>query len=116
MNDGHFSDRYAKWSGKINREIFQHYSDGTAIATEAVSNIRTVRAVSSEAYETGKYDETMAMALRKGIKDGIFGSLSSAFNNYLDLGAGVLILWCGSRSCFTCDLGKGEPRRRALFP
>ena len=31
----------------------------------------------------------------QGVKDAFFGALSSAFNNYLDLGAGVLILWYG---------------------
>ena len=30
-----------------------------------------------------------------GIRDAIFGSLASAFNDYLDLGAGVMILWYG---------------------
>ena len=37
----HITETYAKWSGNINRQIFQHYSDGAAVAVEAVSNVRT---------------------------------------------------------------------------
>ena len=33
------------------------------------------------------------VALAKGVRDAVLGALASAFNNYLDLGAGVLILW-----------------------
>ena len=57
--------------------------------------MRTVRAVSSEGHEIDKYDETMTKALRKGVRDATVGALTTSFNNYLDLGAGVLILWYG---------------------
>ena len=57
--------------------------------------MRTVRAVSSEGHEIDKYDETMTKALRKGVRDAIVGAATVSFNNYLDLGAGVLILWYG---------------------
>ena len=60
----HVTETYAKWSGNINRQIFQHYSDGNAMATEAVTNVRTVRAVSSEGHEICKYEDTMTKALR----------------------------------------------------
>ena len=41
------------------------------------------------------HESSRAQALRKGIRDAVLGAFSSAFNNYLDLGAGVLILWYG---------------------
>ena len=91
----HVTETYARWSSKINREIYQHYSDANSLATEAITNVRTVRGVSSEPYEVDRYEVAMADALRKGVKDAIFGSVASAFNNYLDLGAGVLLLWYG---------------------
>ncbi len=95
-------------------QIFQHYSDASAIATEAISNIRTVRAVSSEEYEIGRYAGSMREALAKGVRDAIFGSLSAAFNNYLDLGAGVLILWYGGTIAMRTDgsITVSHPRRR----
>ena len=51
--------------------------------------------MSTEEFEVGRFDDTLKLALRKGIRDAIFGAFSSAFNSYLDLGAGVLILWYG---------------------
>ena len=54
-----------------------------------------VRAVSSEDHEIDKYAETMQKALRKGVRDATIGALTASFNNYLDLGAGVLLLWYG---------------------
>ena len=99
----HVTESYAKWSGKINKQIFQHYSDGSAIVTEALTNVRTVRATSSEDFEIGRYDETLHLALRKGILDSFLGALSAAFNNYLDLGAGVLILWYGGSIVMDVD-------------
>jgi len=91
----HVTKSYAEWSGRINRDIFQHYSDGNSIANEAMNNIRTVRAVSSEEFELGRFGAAMALALKKGIMDAFFGALATSFNSYLDLGAGVLILWYG---------------------
>ena len=58
-----------------------------SIATEAISNIRTVRSVSSEDEECGRYDEALGLALKKGVRDALVGALADAFNNYLDLGA-----------------------------
>merc|ERR1719171_1916091 len=58
----HVTRTYAEWSSKINREIFQDFADGNAIANEAVSNIRTVRAVSSEEFEKSRYRETLKKA------------------------------------------------------
>ena len=44
----HVTESYAWWSGKINKQIYQHYADGASIVTEAFQNVRsTVRAVSS---------------------------------------------------------------------
>jgi len=43
-----------RWSGKINRQIYQQYADAMASATEAINNLRTVRAFSAEPRELGK--------------------------------------------------------------
>ena len=62
---------------------------------EAISNMRTVRAVSSEEHESRLNDATLDKCLKIGVKDACFDSLTEGFNSYLDLGAGVLILWYG---------------------
>ena len=99
----HITQTYAQWSGKINREIFQDFADGNAISNETISNMRTVRAVSSEEYERGRYGETLAKALGKGLKDATIGSVSTLLSTWLDLGAGVLILWYGGSIAMQTD-------------
>ena len=91
----HITGVYAEWSRKINKQIYQHLSDAMSRMGEAVSNIRTVRATSSEEIEAKMNDKTLFLALRAGIKDAIAGGIAAALNDYLDLLAGVLILWYG---------------------
>lgn len=64
-------------------------------ATEALGNIRTVKAFTTEKYEQYKYDEANDSALSKGIQDAFGGAGMYAINSYLELGASVLILWYG---------------------
>ena len=49
--------------------------------------------VASEPLEKGRYVEASAEALRLGVKDSLGYGVTSALTGYLDLGAGVLILW-----------------------
>lgn len=91
----HITGVYADWSRLINKQIYQHLSDAMSRMGEAVSNIRTVRAVSSEQQESQRNREVLDKALRAGIKDAIAGGVAAALNDYLDLLAGVLILWYG---------------------
>merc|ERR1711871_491819 len=60
---------YARWSRNINRQIRSSLADANATATEALGNIRTVRAFSSEKKEVDKYKESTLVALTRGIKD-----------------------------------------------
>eukprot|EP00667_Euglena_gracilis_P002229 EG_transcript_2227 len=94
---------YAKWSRNINREIWDEMAKGNTVATEAFANIRTVRAFSTEAGEVQKYRSAMAEALARGLKDAAAGAGTYAFTNYVDLGAGVLVLWYGGRIVMTKD-------------
>merc|ERR1719197_1478004 len=91
------TDTYATWSRKINREIYAALGEANGVAVEALGNIRTVRGFSTERMEIGKYEVGVEEALKKGIRDAFGGAGAFALNNYLDLGAGVLILWYGGR-------------------
>ena len=84
-----------RWSRQINREIRDALAKANALATEAFTNVRTVRAFSTEAKEVVGYQSATAEALAKGIKDAVAGAGTYAFTNYVDLGAGVLVLWYG---------------------
>lgn len=40
--------RYARWSQRLNVEIYVAYAEANGHATEALSNVRTVKAMSTE--------------------------------------------------------------------
>mmetsp|Transcript_19604 Transcript_19604/g.49066 ORF Transcript_19604/g.49066 Transcript_19604/m.49066 type:complete len:735 (+) Transcript_19604:347-2551(+) len=87
--------RYSRWSQTLNREISAMLGLASNVANEALGNIRTVRAVSTEDVEFRRYDEHAKAALRAGVKDAFGGALTVALTNLLELGTSVLILWLG---------------------
>ena len=92
---------YANWSRTINREIWSALGDANAVANEALANIRTVRAFSTEPAEMKKYGKSMNYALSRGILDAIVGSGSGMLTNYLDLAATCTILAYGGYTAMT---------------
>eukprot|EP00899_Mesostigma_viride_P009873 jgi/Mesvir1/18888/Mv18887-RA.1 len=91
----HITSVYSRWSRGINRERQAILAEANSVASEALGNIRTVRAFSTEDTEIAKFDEKTDKALKKGIIDAVAYSGALAINNWLDLGAGVVILWYG---------------------
>ena len=87
--------RYARWSQTLNREISAMLGLASNVANEALGNIRTVRAVSTEEIEFARYEELARAALRAGVKDAFGGAFTVALTNLLELGTSVLILWLG---------------------
>lgn len=89
----HVTQVYANWSKHLNRQIYGALASANGFATEALGNIRTVKAFSNEEHEKGKYDEANDAALWKGIRDAFGGAGMYTINSYMELGAAVLILW-----------------------
>ena len=87
--------RYARWSQTLNREISAMLGLAATAANEALGNVRTVRATSSEETELARYEEHAGAALRAGVKDAFGGALTVMLTNLLELGTSVLILWLG---------------------
>merc|ERR1712232_1425357 len=86
---------YATWSRYINLEIRVNMADANAIATEAMKNIRTVRAFGADRIEVGRYEGHMSEVWRLNKKDAVASAGVSAATRYLDFAATVLILWYG---------------------
>eukprot|EP01105_Mastigella_eilhardi_P013870 TRINITY_DN3160_c0_g1_i4.p1 TRINITY_DN3160_c0_g1~~TRINITY_DN3160_c0_g1_i4.p1 ORF type:complete len:703 (-),score=174.85 TRINITY_DN3160_c0_g1_i4:879-2987(-) len=86
---------YAKWSKHVNKEIWAAHGDANSTATQAISNIRTVRAFSMEERELTKYLRATAEALAKRVKDSFVSAGAVAITNFVDLSIGILILWYG---------------------
>ncbi|CAJ1450643.1 unnamed protein product, partial [Effrenium voratum] len=96
---------YAKWARKVTRSIYCAYGEANSTATDAISNIRTVRGFSTEEFEAGKYSDSINTALGHGVRNAYVGASVTAFSTYLNLGTAVLILWYGGQ--LVCD-GNGQ--------
>lgn len=88
-------DLYSNWSRRLNRRVLSALSEANSVATQALQNIRTVKSFSMEGAENKLYSDATKIALKQGIKDSYGYAVTSAVTNYLDLGAGVLILAVG---------------------
>jgi hypothetical protein len=86
---------YAKFSRGLNRQIWSALADANAVATEAFSNVRTVRAFGQDKNEIKKFDTSITHAMSRGIIDAIAAAGTFAITNYMDLGASLLILAYG---------------------
>jgi len=91
----YLTETYAKWSSQINKQIRTDMGDANTVACQAIGNSRTIRAFSTERIEVDAYEEWTGKALSKAVKDAMAGAVTTAINRYLDLGAGVLVLWYG---------------------
>eukprot|EP00903_Cladosiphon_okamuranus_P007814 g7560.t1 len=91
----HITERYAKWSQGLFMGIYAAYAESIGHATEALSNIRTVKAMSTELQEIDKFGAATKVALEKGVKESFGSAGASAMSSFLDMGAGALILWYG---------------------
>ena len=87
--------QYALWSKGLAREMLSHWAEGNSIASQALSHVRTVKAFGCEDKVVEKYSEANQQALDCGVKDAWGNGITSALTGYLDLGAGVLILYFG---------------------
>lgn len=131
---------YAEWSSQLNREILSAMGDAMANATEALSNIRTVRSFSAEVgplpcvsttlrvqsegsafprghqeHEENLYELNQGIALKKGVKDAFGATGTTLLTSWANLSAGVLILWWGGAEVLS---GGGRVRhgRCLVFP
>ena len=85
----------ARWSSTINKQIRTELGDANGAATEALVNIRTVKAFSTELRELGVYERWTRKALAKGLFDALASAGTTTLNSYLDLGGSVIVLWYG---------------------
>jgi ABC-type multidrug transport system fused ATPase/permease subunit len=108
---------YARWSRSINKEIYSALGDANTVATEALGNIRTIRAFSTERVETDKYQSAVERALSKSVKDALASSGTSALTSFIDLMTSALILGFGGWQAINHpdELSAGDLLRFQLY-
>jgi ABC-type multidrug transport system fused ATPase/permease subunit len=89
----HITAVYSRWSRELNRKRYALLAEANSSAAEALGNIRTVRAFSTEDVEIDRFKSKTLAAMRKGVGDSFAYAGAVAINDWLDLGASVLILW-----------------------
>ncbi|CAJ1396624.1 unnamed protein product [Effrenium voratum] len=96
---------YAHWARKVRLSIQCAMGEANSTATDAISNIRTVRGFSTEEFESGNFSDSINTSLGHGVRNAYVGASMTAFTTYLNLGTAVLILWYGGQQ--VCD-GNGQ--------
>jgi ABC-type multidrug transport system fused ATPase/permease subunit len=92
---------YARWSARINRGVWDALAQANSTATEAFSNIRTIRAFSTEEYEKKKFASSMNEALSKTLRDAVAFSGTFLATNLMDLGSSAVLLGFGGYMIMT---------------
>lgn len=95
--------------------MLSYWAEANSVASQALSHIRTVKAFGCEPKVVEKYSESNKQALDCGVKDAWGNGLTSALTGYLDLGAGVLILYFGGLLVYKGEMTVGELVTFQLF-
>ncbi|CAD2220478.1 ABC transporter transmembrane region 2/ABC transporter transmembrane region/ABC transporter, putative [Angomonas deanei] len=97
----YITSAYAKWSARINRGVWDALAQANSTATEAFSNIRTVRSFSTEEHEKEKFTHSMTEALSKTLRDAIAYSGMYLATSLMDRGASAVLLGFGGYMVIT---------------
>jgi len=104
----HITAVYSRWSRELNRKRYALLAEANSAASEAIGNIRTVRAFSTEDVELDRFKSKTLAAMQKGVRDAFAYAGAVAVNDWLDLGASVLILWYGGVLVMNDRLSAGK--------
>ncbi|CAK9204177.1 unnamed protein product [Sphagnum jensenii] len=99
---------YSRWSRELNRKRYALLAEANSAAAEALGNIRTVHAFSTEDVEIDRFKSKTFAAMQKGVRDAFAYAGAVAINDWLDLGASVLILWYGGVLVMNNRLSAGK--------
>ncbi len=92
---------------KLSTAVQDQLADGTAIAGEALSEVRTVKAFVREPYEVSRYNDQMERAFKVTMTLTIVRSAFGPLISFLGFGALAGILWFGGREVLNKQLSGG---------
>ncbi|KAH8067812.1 ATPase [Aureococcus anophagefferens] len=77
----HVTQAYAQWSREQNRKILAHLGEANAAATEALANVRTVKAMATDELEQRRYEGHTCAARDRGVVDASLSATTQLVNN-----------------------------------
>lgn len=83
-------------------------AESSALAEQAISNVRVVKSFVREAFEVGRYDEAIEHTLGASLSLARYRSAFMAFISFLGFGAVTAIVWFGGREMLAGRLTAGE--------
>jgi subfamily B ATP-binding cassette protein MsbA len=93
---------------KLSTEVQDQVADSSAIAEEAIGNVRVVKAFAREPFEVQRYDQqldrTFSAVMRQNVLRSAFGPLMT----FLGFGALAAVLWFGGREVLEGRLTAGS--------
>eukprot|EP01025_Chloroclados_australasicus_P040707 TRINITY_DN4266_c0_g1_i1.p1 TRINITY_DN4266_c0_g1~~TRINITY_DN4266_c0_g1_i1.p1 ORF type:complete len:1011 (+),score=131.92 TRINITY_DN4266_c0_g1_i1:85-3033(+) len=85
-----------KFIGSAQTKLNDAYSEANSLATQAISNVRTVVAFNGEEKTLSKYDQLLFWPMKLGIQINIFSGSAIGVVNLVVFGAYGLALWYGN--------------------
>eukprot|EP00929_Paragymnodinium_shiwhaense_P020014 TRINITY_DN13477_c0_g1_i1.p1 TRINITY_DN13477_c0_g1~~TRINITY_DN13477_c0_g1_i1.p1 ORF type:complete len:961 (+),score=253.81 TRINITY_DN13477_c0_g1_i1:118-3000(+) len=93
----YISGVYSEWSSRLLAAQYTYISDAQACATQALSNIRTVRSFSATPMELEKYEGHMTKSMNTGIRSAWGQGGATVISSLLEQGASLLIMYYGGK-------------------
>jgi subfamily B ATP-binding cassette protein MsbA len=93
---------------RLSTHVQDQLADGTALAEEALSGVRVVKAFAREPYEVGRYGEQMEQAFKATLRLTLVRSAFGPLITFFAFGALAGILWFGGQEVLAHRLSGGS--------
>ncbi|KFM27090.1 ABC transporter B family member 4 [Auxenochlorella protothecoides] len=93
---------------RLTSRMNQAYAGANTLATQTLSNVRTVYAFNGEQRSLKGYEASLEDPVRVGIKQGAFAGMIVGFTNLVAFGAYALALWYGSTRILAGEYTGGQ--------
>lgn len=91
----YLTQAYGRWSATLWTKIAACWNDLMGLATQAITNIRTVRAFGTEPHELQAFDGYLSYVFKLDMMESKARMLNTIVNSYFDAAVGAFILWYG---------------------
>jgi len=82
---------------KLSTDVQDKLAESTAVAEEAIGNVRVVKAFAREAYEVQRYNQQLGLTFENVMRQNVLRSLVAPLMSFLGFSALAAVLWFGGR-------------------